>query len=191
MLTGKKVRLRAYRREDLPLALKYINQPEVKTNLVIGVPFPLKPEEEEKWYEGISVSKPENYSFAIETLAKPHYIGGCGLNKIDWKNRVAQVGIFIGPERYRGRGYGTDAMRVLLRFIFDQMNMNKVRLEVFSFNDRAIRSYQKCGFVREGVMRQELFRNGRYHDIVAMGILRDEWEKAGPGAGRRRTTVKG
>jgi RimJ/RimL family protein N-acetyltransferase len=179
MLTGKKVRLRAYRREDLPLALEYINEPEVKTNLVIGIPLPMKPEDEEKWYESLSISKPETFSFAIETLDEPRYIGGCGLNKIDWKNRVAQVGIFIGLELYRGQGYGTDAMNVLLRFIFDQMNMNKVRLEVFSFNARAIKSYEKCGFVREGVMRQELFRDGQYHDIVAMGILRDEWLKAG------------
>lgn len=179
MLTGKKVRLRAYRREDLPLALEYINEPEVKANLVIGIPLPLKPEEEEKWYESLSVAKPETFSFAIETLDEPRYIGGCGLNKIDWKNRVAQVGIFIGLELYRGQGYGTDAMKVLLKFIFDQMNMNKVRLEVFSFNARAIKSYQKCGFVKEGAMRQELFRDGQYHDIVAMGILRDEWLRAG------------
>lgn len=178
MLAGKKVRLRAYRREDLPLALEFINDPDVKTNLVIGIPFPFKMEEEEKWYESISSDKPENYSFAIETLEEPRYIGGCGLNKIDWKNRVAQVGIFIGLELYRGQGYGTDAMRVLLRFIFDQMNMNKVRLEVFSFNARAIKSYEKCGFIKEGVMRQELFRDGKYHDIVTMGILRAEWEKA-------------
>ncbi len=179
MLTGKKVRLRAYRREDLPLALEYINEPEVKAYLKIGIPLPMKPEEEEKWYEGLSVAKPESFSFAIETLDEPRYIGGCGLNKIDWKNRVAQVGIFIGPELYRGQGYGTDAMKVLLKFIFDQMNMNKVRLEVFSFNARAIKSYQKCGFVKEGVMRQELFRDGQYYDIVAMGILRDEWLKEG------------
>lgn len=178
MLTGKKVRLRAYRREDLPLALEFINDAEVKTNLVVGVPFPLKPEEEEKWYESISAAKPESYSFAIETLDEPRYIGGCGLNKVDWKNRVAQVGIFIGLELFRGQGYGTDAMNLLLRFIFDQMNMNKVKLEVFSFNARAIKSYEKCGFIKEGVMRRELFRDGKYHDIVTMGVLREEWEKA-------------
>jgi RimJ/RimL family protein N-acetyltransferase len=180
MFTGKKVRLRAYRREDLPLALEYINDSEVKRNLAIGVPLPLKPEEEEKWYESLSVSKPETFSFAIETLEDSRYIGGCGFNRIDWKNRHAMVGIFIGEEQYRGRGYGTDAMRVLLKFAFNEMNLNKVRLEVFEFNARAVKSYQKCGFVTEGVLRQELFREGAYHGVVAMGILRDEWLKTGP-----------
>jgi len=178
MLIGKKVRLRAYRKEDIPQALEFMNDPEVKANLVIGIPLPFKLEEEEKWYESVSAAKPENYSFAIETLEDPRYIGGCGLNRIDWKNRVAQVGIFIGLELFRGQGYGTDAMNVLVKFIFDEMNMNKARLEVFAFNPRAIRSYEKCGFVKEGVMRQELYREGKYHDIIAMGILREEWIKA-------------
>lgn len=178
MLTGKKVRLRAYRREDIPLALEFINDPEVKTNLVIGIPFPFKLEEEEKWYESISSAKPDNYSFAIETLDEPRYIGGCGINKVDWKNRVAMVGIFIGLELFRGQGYGSDAMRVLQKFIFEQMNMNKVKLEVFSFNLRAIKSYENCGFVKEGALRQELYRDGKYHDIVTMGILREEWDRA-------------
>ena len=176
MLTGQKVRLRAYRKEDIPQALEFMNDPEVKANLVIGVPLPFKLEEEEKWYESVSSAKADNYSFAIETMEDPRYIGGCGLNRVDWKNRVAMVGIFIGQELFRSQGYGTDAMRVLLKFIFDEMNMNKVKLEVFAFNARAIKSYEKCGFVKEGALRQEIFRNGQYHDVVTMGILREEWK---------------
>lgn len=176
MFEGKKVRLRAYRKEDIPPALEYINDPEVKKNLVIGIPFPLKLEDEEKFFNDISAFK-DAYAFAIETLDGSKYIGGCGTNKVDWKNRYAMVGIFIGDEQYRSKGYGSDAMRVLLRFIFDEMNMNKVKLEVFSFNQRAIKSYVKCGFRQEGVLRQEIFREGQYHDVIMMGILRMEWER--------------
>jgi len=67
-------------------------------------------------------------------------------------------------------------MRVLLRFIFEQMNINKVKLNVFSFNQRALRMYQKCGFKEEGRLRQELFRDGEYHDIILMGLLREEYQ---------------
>jgi len=176
MFDGKKVRLRAYRKEDIPQALEYINDPEVKKNLVIGVPFPLRLEDEEKFFESISAAK-DTYSFAIETLDGSKYIGGCGMNQVDWKNRYAVVGIFIGDEQYRGKGFGSDAMRVLLRFVFDEMNLNRVKLFVFSFNQRAIKSYLKCGFRQEGTMRQEIFREGQYHDTVVMGILRSEWEK--------------
>jgi len=176
MFDGKKVRLRAYRKEDIPQALEYINDPEVKRNLVIGVPFPLRLEDEEKFYNDLGSFK-DNYSFAIETLDGSNYIGGCGMNQVDWKNRYAVVGIFIGDEQYRGKGYGSDAMRILLRFIFDEMNMNRVKLFVFSFNQRAIKSYLKCGFKQEGTQRQEMFRDGQYHDTIVMGILRSEWEK--------------
>lgn len=67
-------------------------------------------------------------------------------------------------------------MRVLVRFIFNEMNMNKIKLHVFSFNERAKRVYEKIGFKVEGILRQELFREGRYHDVIVMGLLKSEWE---------------
>nr|WP_206076217.1 GNAT family protein [Marinitoga lauensis] len=74
-------------------------------------------------------------------------------------------------------GYGTEAMKLLVNFIFDEMNINKVKLHVFSFNKRAIRSYEKVGFKVEGVLREQIFREGKYHDEIIMGILRREWQK--------------
>jgi RimJ/RimL family protein N-acetyltransferase len=111
------------------------------------------------------------------TLDEEKYIGGCGINDFDWKNSVATVGIFIGAEKYRNKGYGTEAMGILLDFIFNQVNVNKVMLEVFSFNKRAISSYKKNGFVEEGRLRENVFRNGEYHDEVLMGLLRREYAK--------------
>lgn len=173
MLTGQKVRLRAYRKEDIPQAQAYMNDVEVRRNLAPGIPYPFTLENEEKWYSTLSGAN-ETYSFAIETLEDEKYIGGCGVNHIDWKNSAVTVGIFIGDKNYWSRGYGTDAMNLLVKFIFEQMNVNKVKLQVYSFNDRARKCYEKCGFVKEGILRQEIFRDGRYHDIYAMGILREE-----------------
>jgi RimJ/RimL family protein N-acetyltransferase len=176
MYTGTKIRLRAIRQEDIPVILKYINDESIKRFLCPGVPFPITEVEEQRWYEAKS-SQGSEYTFAIETIKNPEYIGGCGVNKMDWKNSVAQVGIFIGNPKFLDKGYGTDAMKTLIRFIFDQMNAHKIKLNVYSFNERAIRCYEKCGFQTDGVLRKEIFRDGEYHDELVMSILREEYEQ--------------
>lgn len=175
MYNGNKVKLRAYCKDDIKLAQEYLNQFEIKKNLTPGIPYPLTLESEEKWYESMADSK-DSYSFAIEDLKTGLYIGGCGINNIDWKNSVVTIGIFIGNKDYLSKGYGTDAMKVLVKFIFDEMNINKIKLNVYSFNARAIRCYEKCGFKKEGILRQEIFREGKYYDEIVMGILRKEYE---------------
>ncbi|AKI97833.1 GNAT family N-acetyltransferase [Kosmotoga pacifica] len=173
MLEGSLVRLRAYSREDIEQAWKYFNDFEVKKYLNPGIPFPIKLEEEYSWYENLSSSK-DTYSFAIERKEDKRYIGGCGVNSVDWKNSNAKVGIFLGRP-YWSKGYGTDAMKVLLRFIFTEMNLHKVLLNVYSFNERAMKSYKKCGFVEEGRLREQIFRMGRYYDTIIMGLLKKDF----------------
>ncbi len=174
MYIGKKVRLREYRKEDIPLRLNYINDAEMLNLLISGIPYPITLHEEEKWLESISALG-DTYKFAIETIEDKQFIGGCSINDVDWKNSVAAVGIFIGEKDCWGKGYGTDAMRTLISFIFTQMNMNKIKLTCYSFNGRAIKSYEKCGFKVEGILRQEIYKDGHYHDKVIMGILREEF----------------
>jgi RimJ/RimL family protein N-acetyltransferase len=176
LYTGKLVRLRAYEKSDISTILQFLNDPEVKRLMNPGIPYPITVEDEEKWLASNSSLK-ETYSFAIETLEDGKYIGGCGINEINWKNSWATIGIFIGDKNYWGRGYGTDAIDTLVKFIFEQLNINKIKLEVFSFNERAINSYKKVGFKVEGVLREELFRDGKYHDILIMGLLRKEYLK--------------
>lgn len=176
MYKGSKIQLREYRKEDVPQALAYVNDPEVKRLLTPGIPFLYTLEDELKWYDSLTALK-DTYNFAIETLEDKRYIGGCGINSVDWKNSVALVGIFIGDKALWGKGYGTDAMNTLVKFIFEQMNIRKVKLNVYAFNERAVKSYEKCGFVKEGTLRQEIFRDGKYHDEHIMSILRDEYYK--------------
>jgi len=175
MLTGKLVRLREYRKEDLPKAQAFLNDSETRAYLNPGIAYPYTVADEEKWFEGISANH-DTYHFAIESLDTGKYIGGCGINAVNWKIRAAETGIFIGDKDYWGKGYGTDAMEVLIDFCFSEMNLNKIILMVHSFNERALRCYEKCGFSVEGVLRQEVYRHGRYYDSIAMGLLREEWD---------------
>jgi len=103
-------------------------------------------------------------------------VGSVRLWRISEKNRSAMLTIFIGDKSRWGQGYGTEALRLILRHAFGQMRLNRVELHVFDFNARAIRSYEKAGFVREGVRRHALRRGTRYYDIVVMGILKEEFE---------------
>jgi RimJ/RimL family protein N-acetyltransferase len=103
------------------------------------------------------------------------HIGNTGLHQIDWKNRMAVFGIVLGEKAYWGQGFGTEAARTILRFAFEELNLHRVELEVFDFNPRAIRSYEKVGFRHEGTRREALFRNGRYQDVHLMSILQEEF----------------
>ncbi|MBI5565704.1 MAG: GNAT family N-acetyltransferase [Chloroflexi bacterium] len=117
-------------------------------------------------------------AFAIRALADDQLIGFVGLDGINWVHGDSFVGIGIGDRACWGKGYGTDAMRVLVRYAFTELNLYRLSLNVFSYNQRAIRSYEKAGFVIEGRQRQALRRDGHYHDLVFMGVLRDDWRKS-------------
>lgn len=105
------------------------------------------------------------------------HIGNVALHGIDMVNRNASIGIAIGESEYLGRGYGREAVGLILRYAFDTLGLNMVFLNVFVDNARAIASYEKCGFSRRGVLPQCFFRDGAYVDCVLMSIIRDEYVK--------------
>jgi len=115
------------------------------------------------------------FAFNIRTLADDRFIGFVSLRVGNWASAEGRVGIGIGAAADRGRGYGTDAMQLILRYAFAELNLARVGLEAFSANQRAIRSYQKAGFSLEGVQREWDQRDGRRADEVTMGILREEY----------------
>ncbi|MMZ45984.1 Spermidine N(1)-acetyltransferase [compost metagenome] len=104
-------------------------------------------------------------------------IGVTSLINIDYKNRNAECIIDIGNKNYWGKGYGAEALKLLLDYAFLEMNLHRVSLRVFSFNQRAIKLYEKVGFQHEGRSRQSLFREGTWHDVIHMGILQNEYVK--------------
>jgi RimJ/RimL family protein N-acetyltransferase len=174
MIEGKLVRLRAVEPEDAERAFRWINDREVTQYLMARYPFSLAAEKE--WVE--TSAKPNEFGearFAIETRDGKH-IGFCGLLRGRPEDRNTELGIMIGDKSFWSNGYGTDAMMTLLRFAFEQMNMHKVALGVFEFNERAQACYRKCGFVEEGRFREEYFQDGRYWDVIRMSVLRREFE---------------
>jgi RimJ/RimL family protein N-acetyltransferase len=106
-------------------------------------------------------------------------IGNCGMHNIDWRLRSAEVGIFIGEKVHWDQGYGTEAMRVLLDHSFNTLNLNRIALQVYEDNPRAVRAYEKAGFIHEGRERQGMYKNGHYVDIIWMSVLRPEWREGG------------
>jgi RimJ/RimL family protein N-acetyltransferase len=115
------------------------------------------------------------FLFMIRDLADDRLLGLIDLDVDAWPHGNGWVGIALGDRADWGKGYGTDAMRVLLRFAFTEINLHRVSLNVFGYNARAIRSYEKAGFVVEGRARQRLRRDGQWWDMVYMGILKEEW----------------
>jgi RimJ/RimL family protein N-acetyltransferase len=175
MWRGEKVALAPIQREYLPKYVEWLNDWEVGRFLAPGIPLSLSNEDETDWFERQRQDK-DNILFAILALPDLNVIGNCGLHRLDWKNRCAVFGIFIGDKSYWGKGCGTDATRTMLRYAFEQLGFNRVELEVYDFNLRAARAYEKAGFQREGARRQALYRDGTFHDIHLMSILRADWD---------------
>jgi RimJ/RimL family protein N-acetyltransferase len=171
MLEGKKVRLRAVERVDLPIFVKWINDPEVTQFLELNPPMSL--EDEEKWF--VSLQKSEDKVFSVDTM-EGKLIGNVGLIKLNWKDRSVLIGIMIGEKEFWNLGYGTDAIETLLSYLFYELDMNRVYLIADERNARALHCYEKLGFKKEGVLRQNRYKDGVYTNDVMMSLLKDEWK---------------
>jgi RimJ/RimL family protein N-acetyltransferase len=181
MIYGERVRLRRIGQNDLPRFVEWLNDPDVRESLLEVYPLGLA--QEERWFDAMLKLEPASQPYAIEARtpgAAPAdeswmHVGGTGFHGVDWRNRSAEVGIFIGAKHLWGMGCGTDALRALVHWGFQELNLHRVWLRVFEDNARAIRSYEKIGFRLEGRLRQDRFHRGRYSDTLVMGLLRDEF----------------
>ncbi len=120
--------------------------------------------------------KSDAFVFAVRPLAGEELIGYVELDGILWPHRVAWLGLGIGARANWGKGYGWEILRLALRFAFGELNLHRVQLTVFSYNQRAIGLYEKAGFRREGVFRQFMQRDGQWYDMYLYGLLSNEWE---------------
>jgi RimJ/RimL family protein N-acetyltransferase len=174
ILTGERVRLRGVRDEDLPVLAKWemdSGRMSTQSNWVV-------PPSEAKAREHIanwSANDKDDVGFAIETLDdKPVLVGNLGLWGARPKDRCATIGIALGREHV-GKGYGSDAMRIIVDYGFREMGLHRIQLIVAPYNVAGIRAYAKAGFVEEGRRREIVLHDGRWYDEVLMSILDHEW----------------
>ena len=173
MLRGEKVTLRSVEREDLERLWRFWNDLDVELAGGGDPPLPISLERMRARFDREARENDRNKTdFVIE--ADGACIGHCGLFDIDVAARHCELGITIGDREYWGRGYGREAIGLLLDYAFRVRNLRRVWLEVHAENERAIRAYKACGFVEEGRMREHIWLAGRYVDNVIMGVLREE-----------------
>jgi RimJ/RimL family protein N-acetyltransferase len=178
ILRGERVFLRAAERTDVPTFVRWFNDSVTTSFVTMRAPMSLAMEEQ--WFDQmLQAQGKDRYHFVICMLDGGAAIGTLGLFDVDHVNGSAGIGITIGEKELWGRGYGTDAMNALLDFGFGQLRLERMWLEVYDFNERARRSYEKSGFVLEGVKRHAMFKFGRFIDVQLMAILRSEWQALG------------
>ena len=178
LLRGKLVRLVVEPAEVVAEALSRWSRNSEYWRLLAADPARLiSVKSTKEWLEkAMEKDPPDFYMFVIRTLADDRLIGEIGMDGAVWHHGDTFIGISIGEPSDWGKGYGTDAMGVLLRYAFTEMNLWRVSLSVFEYNSRAIRSYEKAGFQVEGRERKYIHRDGERYDMIFMGLLRSEWQ---------------
>jgi RimJ/RimL family protein N-acetyltransferase len=172
-----RVFLRAGERADIPLFVAWMN--DWRTTRTLSLRAPMSSASEERWFEHMLDEQGKSaFFFVICLLEDDRPIGTIGLFQLEPYNGCAGLGISVGHDDDRGRGYGSDALRALLRFAFGQLRLERVWLDVYDVNPGARRVYERVGFVYEGTLRRAVFREGRYLDVIRMAILADEWRTA-------------
>jgi len=178
MLVGKRVRLRAIEREDIPTFVRWLNDREVTQFLLVNSPF--SKAMEQNWFEGQLQNPPhEGQVMAIEARVGEDWIhiGNTGIHRVDPVNHSGEFGILIGEKNYWNQGFGREATTLALQHGFDDLNLHRIFLRVYENNPRAIACYKAAGFVQEGILREAIYKNGKYINEIEMGILQSEWNK--------------
>jgi RimJ/RimL family protein N-acetyltransferase len=173
MFTGEFVRLGAMLPEHYTTLLEWDDLLEIQ-RLADDEPIrPHTPAQRDEEYRRFQ--KDTVFAFSLFRLTDDQLIGSCVLAHVDPRSRSAGLGIVISAPGAAGQGCGTDALRLLAAYAFDELNLNRLELEVFDFNAPAIRAYEKAGFQTEVVKREALYREGKFHHVYVMSLLRSEW----------------
>lgn len=170
-LSGRKVNLRPLSKVDVPLLVRWVNDPEVRQ--FVANTFPQTERQEEEWLDGLGKND-KDIVLCIETKDGTS-IGVMGIHKINWIWRTCETGALIGEKEYWGEGYGTDAKMYLLDYIFNTLNLHKVCSNVIDYNKRSLQYSLHCGYKVEGRRRKQVFRKGKYRDLIDLGVFRKEW----------------
>ena len=175
MLEGSRVTLRRHVPENLAAFRRWYSDPEI-ARLARYQEAPMRPDEIERFFAARVVGD-DALAMAIHELATDRLVGTCAFSQLDGDNGSALYHITIGEKDAWGRGYGTEATRLMLDHAFGTLGLHRIALFVFEFNERAIRAYRRCGFVIEGRARESIYRDGRWWDELAMSVLERDWRQ--------------
>jgi RimJ/RimL family protein N-acetyltransferase len=175
MIIGKRIQQRALEIEDFPIYVRWLDDPEVIQGLLLNLPLSLA--QKENWFDTASKGSADKIPLAIEAYTDEGWlhIGGISLQKYNECDRHDEVGIAVGEKRFRNQGYGTEGITLRLRNVFNTQNINRIYQHVYENYKRGIKSYERAGFVHEGRLYQRRFEEGKFIDILLMGIFRSEW----------------
>ena len=172
-LVGEGVELRRHRRENYELYARWYGDEEV-WRLTSWAAGPMRQAAVERLFRDREVSSVDD-SFAIHRDGVDEPVGIIGLMNVSEANASADLSIIVGSAEDRDQGVGTESIRLLLRYAFEELGLNRVGLSVFDFNEPAISAYKKIGFVREGCLRGAVRRHDEFRDAILMSVLADEW----------------
>ena len=171
-MSGKRIYLSPMNEEDAEIYTIWMNDREITDNLGSST-MVFSEEAERGWVEENS----GEYQFAIIERESNEIIGNCGIQAVTHTFQRAELGLFIGDEENRNKGYGKEVLFLLLEYCFDTLNLHNVMLKVFSFNERAVHTYSRVGFKEIGRRREAYYAKGRFWDEIYMDILKDEFTR--------------
>ncbi len=184
ILKGNKVTLRAVEEEDQELLRTLINDPKIERT-VVGKSFPVSSYQQRKWFEAHGGSNNDLLRLVIET-EKDGAVGMVCMGEFDWINRVAhRTDIKILPSKVTDSGVAIDAMTTLFRYAFDELNLNRIEGGVLDYNEQAIAMNKLLGYEFEGVQRQAVYKNGKYHDLILLSMLKEDFREGARKVRRR------
>lgn len=169
--------------KDSEIESKWTHDSEYLTLVDLQPARPLSPAQVKKGYEKIEkhVEEDKNlFYFTLRTMPEERLVGFARIYHVSWSHATGMLQLGIGDPGDRRRGFGSEGPELLLRYAFTELNLNRVTLTVFEYNPRAIRFYEKAGFVLEGRERKSLLRGGNRWDVIFMGVLREEWLRQNP-----------
>jgi RimJ/RimL family protein N-acetyltransferase len=171
---GTHIRLTALTPDDLPAMARWYEDAEFLRLYDSRPAYPKTEAELARWLKGVAEDT-NTFVFAVRPLDSDDLLGYLELDGVEWQHGVCGLGLGFGERANWGKGYGYEATRLALRYAFDELNLHRVQVTVFSYNRRSLALVDKVGFRREGVFRERLQRDGKRHDMILYGMLRHEW----------------
>lgn len=173
---GNRIYLRALEPEDYKMSFMWRNDPDMQ-NMIGGHKYYVSSEREKQWvYDAICSN--DKTVLAICLTENDKYIGNVMLHEIDWINRSARIPIFIGDKDERGKGYATEARMLMHKFAFEERGLERIWAIVIETNIASLKMHETCGYKRVGLLRNSVFKNGRYYNQVILDVLKEEFYEA-------------